>query len=189
MIDHALPDVLGADRHRFAGRHTVIVGAGHSAATTLLALSELADAGTGHPDHLGHPRQTPTEPRRRRRRRAARPRQPSVSGLQLLVDTGRVELAPASDQCTPTARETSGSPSATEGSDGRTLVADHVVAATGYRPDHSIADELRLDLDPTSAPPAHWRPLIDPNVHSCGTVRRTASTSSPTRSRASTSSA
>ena len=30
----------------------------------------------------------------------------------------------------------------------RTITADRVVAATGYRPDHTIAGELRLDLDP-----------------------------------------
>ncbi|MFC5943305.1 FAD-dependent oxidoreductase, partial [Micromonospora harpali] len=41
-LDHALPDVLGADRDRFAGRHTLVVGAGHSAANTLLSLAELA---------------------------------------------------------------------------------------------------------------------------------------------------
>lgn len=42
-IDHALPDVLDSDRDTYAGRHTVVVGAGHSAATTLLALAQLAD--------------------------------------------------------------------------------------------------------------------------------------------------
>ena len=39
---HALPDVLGADRARFAGRHAIVVGAGHSAANTLIALGKLA---------------------------------------------------------------------------------------------------------------------------------------------------
>ncbi|MEU0484655.1 FAD-dependent oxidoreductase, partial [Streptosporangium sp. NPDC006013] len=43
LIDHALPDVLGADRERYEGRHTLVVGAGHSAATTLLALAQLQD--------------------------------------------------------------------------------------------------------------------------------------------------
>ena len=37
-----LPDVLGADRRRFAGRTTLVVGMGHSAANTLVALAELA---------------------------------------------------------------------------------------------------------------------------------------------------
>lgn len=42
FVDPALPDVLGVDRDRYAGRHIVVVGAGHSAANTLLALAELA---------------------------------------------------------------------------------------------------------------------------------------------------
>ena len=42
QITHALPDVLGADRARFAGKHTLVVGAGHSAANTLLKLAQLA---------------------------------------------------------------------------------------------------------------------------------------------------
>src|SRR3546814_12531255 len=41
-ITPALPDVLGHDRTSFAGRHTTVVGAGHSAANTLLGLVELA---------------------------------------------------------------------------------------------------------------------------------------------------
>ena len=41
-IAPAMPDVLGRDRRRFAGQHTLVVGAGHSAANTLLALAALA---------------------------------------------------------------------------------------------------------------------------------------------------
>ena len=41
-VTAALPDVLGRDRAVFAGRHTTVVGAGHSAANTLLGLVELA---------------------------------------------------------------------------------------------------------------------------------------------------
>jgi hypothetical protein len=53
----------------------------------------------------------------------------------------------------------------------RSIIADRVVAATGYRPDHTIAAELRLDLDPILGSTRTLAPLIDPNVHSCGTVR------------------
>src|SRR5690606_11794760 len=42
-----LPDVLGSQRDRFAGRDTLVVGMGHSAANTLLALVELAEAEPG----------------------------------------------------------------------------------------------------------------------------------------------
>mgnify|MGYP002787580520 FL=1 len=48
---------------------------------------------------------------------------------------------------------------------------DEVIVATGFRPDWSILSELRLDLDPAVQSPRALAPLIDPNVHSCGTVR------------------
>jgi len=41
-IESGLPDVLGADRARYANRRTLVVGRGYSAATTLCALAELA---------------------------------------------------------------------------------------------------------------------------------------------------
>ncbi|MDQ3412889.1 MAG: NAD(P)-binding domain-containing protein, partial [Chloroflexota bacterium] len=47
---------------------------------------------------------------------------------------------------------------------------DAVIAATGFRPDLSLLAELRLDLDPAVESPRALAPLIDPNVHSCGSV-------------------
>jgi hypothetical protein len=41
---------------------------------------------------------------------------------------------------------------------------------TGFRPDLSLLAELRLELDSTLQAPVALAPLIDPNVHSCGTV-------------------
>ena len=44
------------------------------------------------------------------------------------------------------------------------------IVATGFRPDLSVLGELRLELDPIVEAPTRLAPLIDPNVHSCGTV-------------------
>ena len=43
--------------------------------------------------------------------------------------------------------------------------------ATGQRPDLAMTRELRLDLDPWLECPRVLGPMIDPNLHSCGTVR------------------
>ena len=43
-IAYGIPDVLGRDRSRYAGRTTLVVGAGHSAANALLDLARLAEA-------------------------------------------------------------------------------------------------------------------------------------------------
>jgi hypothetical protein len=47
---------------------------------------------------------------------------------------------------------------------------DEIVATTGFRPDLSLLRELRLDLDPVVEAPSVLAPLIDPNIHSCGSV-------------------
>ena len=47
---------------------------------------------------------------------------------------------------------------------------DELVATTGFRPDLAPLRELRLALDPALEAPVALAPLIDPNVHSCGTV-------------------
>ena len=47
---------------------------------------------------------------------------------------------------------------------------DEIICATGFRPDLSLTRELRVELDPTVEAPPKLAPLIDPNVHSCGTV-------------------
>jgi thioredoxin reductase len=167
-VESAMPDVLGADRDRFAGRHTVVVGSGYSAAGTLLALAELATTtpGTritwairGKDADRSYGGGTPD---------ALPARGALGTHLHRLVDTGRVEMV--------TGFAVHAIHSTTAGSvelialDGRTLTPDRVVSATGFRPDHSIAAELRLDLDPILGSTRALAPLIDPNQHSCETV-------------------
>ena len=47
---------------------------------------------------------------------------------------------------------------------------DRIIAATGQRPELSLTRELRLDLDPWLESVKALGPLIDPNLHSCGSV-------------------
>ncbi len=47
---------------------------------------------------------------------------------------------------------------------------DVIVNATGFRPNLDMLGEIRLDLDEVVEAPRRLAPLIDPNVHSCGTV-------------------
>ena len=54
---------------------------------------------------------------------------------------------------------------------GRSIVADELIVATGFRSDLGFLRELRIQLDPAIECPIALAPLIDPNEHSCGTVR------------------
>ena len=44
-IAYGIPDILGRDRHLYAGRKTLVVGSGHSAANALLELAQIAETG------------------------------------------------------------------------------------------------------------------------------------------------
>ncbi len=46
-IEYGLPDLAGADRPLYAGLHTLVLGAGHSAATTILGLTDLSHDAAG----------------------------------------------------------------------------------------------------------------------------------------------
>jgi NADPH-dependent 2,4-dienoyl-CoA reductase/sulfur reductase-like enzyme len=167
LIEHALPDVLGADRDSHAGAHTVVVGSGHSAANTLLDLARLAENAPGTRITWAV-RGGSAQPAFGGEGADELPARGALgSGLRALVDAGRVTLMTGFGVHTVRRTDTGVE---LVSADGRTVTADRVVAATGFRPDHSIATELRLDLDPVLGCTRTLADVIDPNEHSCGTV-------------------
>ena len=164
---YGIPDVLGPMRDRYADRHVAVVGSGHSAANAVLALLTLRHE---HPATEVHWLIRGTTLR-------------AIGGgrADQLVARGRLGAAVAEAVGTGAVRlhERFGVRAirAASGrlelvSDGEHLSAiDEVVVATGQRPDPSLTAELRLDLDLGLDSTTALGPLIDPNVHSCGTVR------------------
>ncbi|MDM4719311.1 NAD(P)-binding domain-containing protein [Micromonospora sp. WMMA1363] len=171
FLEHALPDVLGADRARFTGRHTLVVGAGHSAANTLLCLADLAVREPGTEVTWAIRSASPTRSYGGGDADALPARGALGSRLRDYVAAGRIRLLagfsvhainPSAGRVAVVVRHADGS--------AESITVDRVVAATGFRPDHTIAAELRLDLDPIMGATRALAPLIDPNEHSCGTV-------------------
>jgi hypothetical protein len=170
-IAYGMPDLLGALRGRYAGRKVLVVGAGHSAAGNLLSLVSLATRapgtriawavrgndlhrlfGGGENDGL---------PAR------------GALGMQLrsLVALGGLEIrygfrVDRIERVGERLRVVAADP---------TLPAidaiDEIIVATGARPDLSLARELRVRYDHLLESTEALAPLIDPNLHSCGTVR------------------
>ncbi|NGM15763.1 NAD(P)-binding domain-containing protein [Verrucosispora sioxanthis] len=169
-LEHALPDVLGTDRARFAGRHTLVVGAGHSAANTLLSLAELAATAPGTEVTWAIRSPSPTRTYGGGDADALPARGALGSRLRSHVDAGRIRLLTGFSvhAITPTAGRVA--VIVRRGDAQEQVTVDRIVAATGFRPDHTIAAELRLDLDPIMGATRALAPLIDPNEHSCGTV-------------------
>lgn len=169
-ITHHLPDLSDPElRNRYAGRHVVVAGSGHSALTALIGFDELA---AERPDTRitwllrrgllgdtfggGAADQLPARGALGDRARAA------VEAGRIAVETGfRTDVVERDDHGRLSLATVDGR---------RVSDVDEVVALTGFRPDLSWLSEVRLELDTTLQAPVRLAPLIDPNVHSCGTV-------------------
>ncbi|WP_332855215.1 NAD(P)-binding domain-containing protein [Duganella sp. S19_KUP01_CR8] len=172
-IAYGMPDVLGGERDVYAGKRVLVVGAGHSAAGTLLALAQLAVEvpgtrlvwamrgnqlakvfGGGEADGL------PARGQLGMRFKALK-----ESGQLELHTNFRIQALQAGLH---------GVDVVGAGGDGSRVVIealDRIVAGTGARPDLALTRELRVRHNPWLESTDALAPLIDPNEHSCGTVR------------------
>ena len=168
-IRYGMPDVLGAERGRYAGRRILVVGSGHSAVGTLIDLASLAEQAPGTTVLWATRSADLTRAYGGGAADQLPERGPLGQRLRHLVEQGAVELlAPFSvDEL----RRGADGSLLVVSLEGRKTEADEMVVATGLRPDLGILYESRLDLDPALECPRLLAPLIDPNLHSCGTVR------------------
>ncbi|MFI6278476.1 FAD-dependent oxidoreductase [Streptomyces sp. NPDC050988] len=168
-ISYSVPDLKDpAVRARYAGKRTAVVGSGASAFTALAYLADLAKEEngthavwilrrgiTGSTYGGGEADQLPARGALGLRAKAA-------------VEAGH---ASAVTGFRTQAVEHKGDQLVLVAEDGRRLdPVDEVIVLTGFRPDLSFLAELRLGLDERLQAPTALAPLIDPNVHSCGTV-------------------
>jgi NADPH-dependent 2,4-dienoyl-CoA reductase/sulfur reductase-like enzyme len=173
-IFYGIPDVLGAHRSRYAGRRTLVVGAGHSAANALLDLARLAREVPGTQIDWAVRSSAPARAFGGGSADALPARGQLGSELRALQERGELSFhaglritalhAPTDGRLVVEALDAAGAPVQIDG-------IDEIICATGQRPDLSLARELRLKLDPWLESTEALGPLIDPNLHSCGTVR------------------
>ncbi|MFW6089740.1 MAG: NAD(P)-binding domain-containing protein [Gemmatimonadota bacterium] len=138
LIERRIPDPSARDD--YAGRHVLLVGDGHSAATTLEALVRLREADadtrvTWVVSAKGPPyEEIPDDPLPRRlalARFGNRAARGEVDGVRT-VRSGIRRLARRNGSAAVTFR------------DGETLDVDRVVANVGYRPDTALTRELQV---------------------------------------------
>ncbi|RZK74290.1 MAG: flavoprotein [Rhodococcus sp. (in: high G+C Gram-positive bacteria)] len=169
VIEYRVPNIDDPDvRTRYAGKHIVIAGSGHSALTAIVALANLESPGTriswvlrrgdvGSTFGGGEDDQLPAR---------------GALGLRAkrAVDAGLLTVVPGFRTATIEPDGDSGRVALISDTGARIEDVDRVVVLTGFRPDLSWLSEIRLGLDPVLQAPVELAPLIDPNVHSCGTV-------------------
>jgi thioredoxin reductase len=170
-IAYGMPDVLGKDRARYAGRTVAVLGAGHSAIGTLTDLARLAaEVPETRPVWLLRGND-PAKAFGGGANDKLVARGELGAAFAALVAAGRIKVESEFRVSHITADGARLSVATGAGSCCRQVVVDELIVATGFRPDLNFARELRIQLDPAIECPVVLAPLIDPNEHSCGTVR------------------
>jgi len=154
---------------QLAGKHVVVLGSGHSAAHAVILLAGLVKRDDGTRVEWAIRRSAPSG------LSSAEDQLPARGALggraRDVVADGRVTQVTGFR--TVEIRRT-GEQLSLIGDDGRRLDGvDHLIVLTGFRPDLSILRELRTAIDPSLEAVAGLASEIDPNIHSCGTVRAT----------------
>jgi len=167
-ISYGIPEVLGRVRNRYANKRVLVVGGGHSAFNALQDLVRLiqeapqtkvlwAIRGNSLERILGGGANDQLEER-------------GKLGLKIrqLLNDGVIELFKnvAIDQVVG-----NGQGLVVKAGDQILPPVDQIIVATGFRPDMSLLAELRIAIDPATQSAVLLAPMIDPNEHSCGTVR------------------
>lgn len=171
-IFYGIPDVLGRHRRRYAGRTVMVVGGGHSALNALIELAELRDEAPAtrilwvmRKDDIQAAFGGEAADALPARGALGRQARAVVEGgaVQVVSPFRIASIERASDGALRVSGDHAGAL--------ERIATDQIVVATGFRPDLSFLREIRLTLDPWLESSGTIGPLIDPNLHSCGTVR------------------
>jgi glycine/D-amino acid oxidase-like deaminating enzyme len=166
-VHYGIPDVLGRDRGRYAGKRTLVIGSGHSAFNAVLDLADLARREPGT-EVVWAVRRADVGLMFGGGSRDALPARGSLGErLRRLVESGEVDFV-TGFRVERLARTERGI--VVECGERVVGPVDEIVATTGFRPDLGMLRELRTGMDSWLESPLRLAPLIDPNLHSCGTV-------------------
>lgn len=170
QVAYGIPDILGRARSRYAGKRVAVVGGGHSAINAILELMDLhAEVPATHITWiLRKANVAATYGGLENDQLPGR----GLLGVRIkeLVESSAVEVV-TPFFTTRVARADAGIQLIGDTPQGeRTIAVDEVIGATGSRPDLSFLREVRLDLHSSVEAPSAIAPLIDPNLHSCGSV-------------------
>lgn len=163
VVEYGIPDIAAQPGH-YRHKRVLVVGSGHSAMHALLALAAIPDTriawGVRRPDVGGLWGGGANDELPARGSQGSR--------VKAAVDEGKVHVVSALS-IGAVERDANGVEVTDVDGNPRCNV-DHIIVATGSRPDLSLTRELRLQLDPPTEAVLALGPLIDPNHHRCGTV-------------------
>jgi hypothetical protein len=170
-ITYGIPNVLDGARSRFAGKRTVVVGSGHSAINVVLDLLSLAEQVPGTELTWVMRRENLETVWGGGAADALEARGLLGTRAKQAVEAGRLRVLSPYRIRSIARAGASLEISGVMNGEINTIASDEMIVATGFRPDLEMLKEIRLSIDPWLECASALGPLIDPNEHSCGTVR------------------
>ncbi|WP_025115253.1 NAD(P)-binding domain-containing protein [Lysinibacillus fusiformis] len=169
-IEYGIPDI-NTNAKRYANKKIAVIGGGHSAINTLLALTELQEKNPATKLVWIMRKKSVEEAYGGEEKDALAARGALGVRIHELVDTGKVEVI-TPFYISQVKKEENIHIVGTISGEQKVLTGfEELIVNAGNRPDLSINSELRLSIDSATESVHALAPLIDPNVHSCGTVR------------------
>ena len=171
-IFYGIPDILGKEQKRYANKRVAVVGSGHSAINTLLELAKLKESNPKTIIVWIMRKQRVEEAYGGEEKDALEARGALGSRIHQLVDEGSVEvITPYKIQRVARTKDGMDIVGHQEEQEIKVNDVHEMIVNTGNRPNLSIISEIRTSIDSATESIATLAPLMDPNLHSCGTVR------------------
>lgn len=173
FISYGIPDVSGTHRSKYADQSVAVVGSGHSAMQVVLDFLKLQDDYPGTTVHwimrstnlarvFGGGENDQLESRGELGKRARKVVERGLVNIHTPFLLQRIKRSEDSAHNLEITGEVEGIL--------KTIEVDQVVGTTGFRPDLGMIREVRTAIDPAIESVEDLAPLIDPNIHSCGSV-------------------
>ncbi|MFJ7557884.1 FAD-dependent oxidoreductase [Bacillus thuringiensis] len=171
-IFYGIPDILGKQQKRYANKRVAVVGSGHSAINALLELAKLKESFPETTIVWIMRKQRVEEAYGGEEKDALEARGALGSKIHQLVDEGQVEVfTPYKIQYVVGTKKGMDIVGHQEEQGIQINDVHEMVVNTGNRPNLSMISEIRTSIDSATESVEALAPLIDPNLHSCGTVR------------------
>lgn len=171
-IYYGMPDINETDNDKYVNKTTLVVGGGHSAIGSILALNKLIKKFPNTKIHWLLRKQQVSDVYGGQEADKFKARGTLGIQIEKLVKSGAIKIH------TPVYIHE------IEKNNGQLVIKglkhkdsfilqgiDEIISSTGSRPDFSFLREIRFDSDASIESVPKLANLIDPNIHSCGTVR------------------
>ena len=169
-IEYGIPDI-NTNAKRYVNKKIAVIGGGHSAINTLLTLAELQEENPSTKLVWIMRKKSVEEAYGGEAKDALAARGALGVRIHELVDSGKVEVI-TPFYISQMKKDKNIHIVGTINGVQKVLTGfEELIVNAGNRPALSINSELRLSIDSATESVHALAPLIDPNVHSCGTVR------------------